>query len=119
MVQTRRKLWCSAVAVLGQGGHARCFERQVLGGAAGAVLAVVDVPVIAATLGSRTVEVPQIQFIARVFRHSSSTQRQVRTMQTVQLSGGYGGDEGVFGVEQVVEKLFAVVKGVDDVLAGL
>ena len=27
-----QKLWCSAVAVLGQGGHARCCERQVLGG---------------------------------------------------------------------------------------
>ena len=40
----------------------------------------------AATLGVATVEVPQIQFIARVSGHSSSQQR-----------GYSGGDEGFFG----------------------
>ena len=38
---------------------------------------------------SGTVEVPQIQFTARVCRHSSSGQRRVRTVQTVQPSGGW------------------------------
>ena len=40
-------------------------------------------------LVSRSVEVPQIQFIARVCRHSSSQQRRVPTVQTVQPSGGW------------------------------
>ena len=38
---------------------------------------------------SRTVEVPQTQFIARVCRHSSSQQRRAPTVQTVQPSGGW------------------------------
>ena len=49
-----------------------------------------DVPVIMQRrLVSRTVEVPQIQSIPRVCRHSSSAQRRVPTVQTVQLSGGW------------------------------
>ena len=66
VVQTCRKLWCSAVAVLGQGGHARCCERQVRGG--------VDVPVIMQRRCLATVKVPQIQFIAGVSGHSCSQQ---------------------------------------------
>ena len=38
---------------------------------------------------SGTVEVPQTQFIARVCRHSSSQQRQVLTVQTVQPTSGW------------------------------
>ena len=38
---------------------------------------------------SGIVEVPQIQFTARVCRHSSSAQRRVLTVQTVQLSSGW------------------------------
>ena len=60
---------------------------HVLGGAASAVPVVVDVSVIMQRRWvSRTVESPQIQFIAGVCRHSSSQQRRVRTVQTVPLS---------------------------------
>ena len=49
-----------------------------------------DVPVIMQRRWvSRTVEVPQLQFIARVCRHSSSAQRRMPTVQTVQLSSGW------------------------------
>ena len=44
---------------------------QVLGGAAGAVPAVLDVPVIMQRRWVATVEVPQIQFIAGVSGHFS------------------------------------------------
>ena len=75
---------------------------KVLGHTAGAVLAVMDVAVIIQRLVvvSRTVEVPQIQFIAPICGHSSSQQRQVRTVQTVQLSpwvAVYGGEAAMMG----------------------
>ena len=37
-------------------------------------------------LSSRTVEVPQIQLIARIWGHFLSPQRQVRAVQTVQFT---------------------------------
>ena len=45
-------------------------------------------------------EVPQIQFIARVCRHSSSQQRRVPTVQIVQPSGGLVAVKGVLAVFQ-------------------
>ena len=67
-------------AVRWQGGRCPCC--------AGAVLAVMDVALIMQrqVVVLRTVEVPQIQFIAPICGHFSSQQRQVRTVQTVQLS---------------------------------
>ena len=45
---------------------------------------------------SRTVKVPQIEFIAPFEDIPVAQQRRVRTVQTVQLfMQGYGGDEGV------------------------
>ena len=58
----------STVAVLGHGGYMPVVEQQLLGGAAGAVLAVMDVAVFTQRqVGvSRTVEVPQIQSSRRL-----------------------------------------------------
>ena len=82
----------------------RCCERQVLGGAAGAVPLVMNIAVIMQRqVGvSRTVEVPQIQFIAPFEDTPIAQQRRAGTVQNVQFSalgafyGGYGGDELVF-----------------------
>ena len=75
----------------------------MLGGAAGAVPAVVDVPVIKQRRRvSRTVKVPQIQFIAGVSGHSSfATETGTHNANCAACSlgavyGGWSGDDGVF-----------------------
>ena len=69
----------------------------MLGGAAGAVLAVVDVPVIMQRRGvSRTVKVPQIQFIAPFEDTQLRNRDGYAQCKLCSVMQGYGGDEWVF-----------------------
>ena len=56
---------------------------------------VVDMPVMSTTVVLLTVEVPQIQFIAGVRGHSCCA---TETGTMFFSSGGYGGEEGFFGL---------------------
>ena len=80
-----------------QGGRCPCC--QVLGGAAGSALAVVDVPVIMQRRCCLAhLKVPRIQFIAPFEDISVVQQRRVRVQISTWVAGygGHGGDEGFF-----------------------
>ena len=80
--RSRRRQWWQYTAGFACDGAHR-VSLQVLGGAAGAVLAVMDVAVFTQLqfVVSRTVEVPQTQFIAPSEDTPDAQQRRVRTVQ--------------------------------------